>query len=275
MDGQPAGGGSTEGLRVGPRRPPPVPEPRATAPSPGSRPPLGRAGRTFSTSSWFLRYRACFSSIHFMSLRAGRTRRVSTRQGQTAQPTLQSQPCRTRGSTGGLDARFRTTPVPGPLVGPRAGPRHAPTCPCSASALSRSSICACALCTSACSCSRVCGRRGETASFPREPGQARTTGTLRTVCPRTGSRRLCKDAPGGGRAPGLSRSELDGGRARDPPRGAAGDPPFRGGTAKGTWACRGPAGAPSGRRDRDRRLACSPPTAPASHAGALCLPWAP
>lgn len=27
------------------------------------------AERTFSTSSWFLRYRACFSSIHFMSLK--------------------------------------------------------------------------------------------------------------------------------------------------------------------------------------------------------------
>lgn len=42
---------------------------RATALSLGSCQTLGWAGRTFSTSSWFLRYRACFSSIHFMSLR--------------------------------------------------------------------------------------------------------------------------------------------------------------------------------------------------------------
>lgn len=40
-------------------------EPAAPLPHPAE--PAARA-RTFSTSSWFLRYSACFSSIHFMSL---------------------------------------------------------------------------------------------------------------------------------------------------------------------------------------------------------------
>ena len=104
-------GGGHGGSAERPPAPPPPTQQRWPH-TPGS---TGEAARgpdghrhTFSTSSWFLRYKACFSSIHFMSLDAESNWRNRFATGLISKSAFKSQFSRTEDPTKGLNTQLLT-----------------------------------------------------------------------------------------------------------------------------------------------------------------------
>ena len=91
---------------------PPTPTQQCWPHTPGSTGEVARGSdghrHTFSTSSWFLRYKACFSSIHFMSLDAESNWRNRFATGLISKSAFKSQFSRTEDPTKGLNTQLLT-----------------------------------------------------------------------------------------------------------------------------------------------------------------------